>query len=108
VEQGKLDQAEPLLKEALTIFRQRPAIRKDALAAQAANWLGTIQVARGAYPEAEKLLLTDFDQFFETTAEMSPNERRVAVGHIVKLYETWHRPMDAAAWQKKLDGLGKP
>jgi predicted negative regulator of RcsB-dependent stress response len=108
VEQRKLDQAELLLNEALTIFRERPAMRKDALAAQAANWLGTIQVARGAYPEAEALLLSNSDEFFAPSAEMSPNERRLAVGHIVKLYEAWDRPKEAAAWRKKLDGLAKP
>jgi len=73
------------------------------LAAQAANWLGSIQVARKAYPEAETLLLVGSDQFFASTADMTPNERRLAVGHIVKLYEAWGRPDQAAAFQKKLD-----
>ena len=107
VEQGKLDEAEPLLKEALTVFREHNP-KREALAAQAANWLGAIQVDRKAYPEAEALLLPDSDQFFAPTAEMSPNERRLAVGHIVKLYQAWDRPKDAAAWQRKLDELAKP
>jgi serine/threonine protein kinase len=104
VELGKLDEAEPHLKEALTIFREHVPNR-DALAVQAANWLGAIAVARKAYPEAEALLLPDSDQLFTTAAKMSPNERRVAVGHIVKLYEAWGKPDQAAAWQKKLDQL---
>ena len=107
VELGKLDEAEPHLKEALTIFREHVPNR-DALAVQAANWLGAITVARKAYPEAEALLLPDSDQFFTTAAKMSPNERRVAVGHIVKLYEAWGKPEQAAVWQKKLDALPKP
>ncbi len=104
VELGKLDEAEPHLKEALTLFHEHVPNR-DALAAQASNWLGAIAVARKAYPEAEALLLPDSDQFFTTAAKMSPNERRVAVGHIVKLYEAWEKPEQAAVWQKKLDQL---
>jgi hypothetical protein len=38
---------------------------------------------------------------------MSPHERRLAVGHIVNLYEAWSRPKEAAAWQKKFDGLAR-
>jgi serine/threonine protein kinase len=109
VEQGKLDQAETLLQDALTFFREDPVSKPiPELAAQAANWLGAIRLARTNYTEAEPYLLSGADQFFAPTAEMSPNERRLAVGHIVKLYEAWNRPIDAAAWQKKLDSLAKP
>ena len=106
MELGKLDEAEPHLKEALTLFREHVPNR-DALAVQAANWLGAIEVARKDYPEAEALLLPDSDQFFTTAAKMSPNERRVAIGHIVKLYEAWGKPEQTAVWQKKLDQLAK-
>jgi len=81
---------------------------RPELPAQAANWLGAIQLARKAYPEAEALMLPGSERFFAANAEMSPNERRVAVGHIVELYEAWGRPKEAAAWQKKLDALAKP
>jgi tetratricopeptide (TPR) repeat protein len=57
VEKGKLDEAEPLLREALALFREQYAMKPE-LAAQAANWLGAIQLARKAYPEAESLLLS--------------------------------------------------
>ncbi len=103
VEQGKVDEAEPLLQEALTIFREHHIFRYIALTAQAENWLGTIQLARKAYPEAEALLLSGANQFFLPSGEMSPIERRVSVSHIIKLYEVWGKPEQAAAWQKKLD-----
>ncbi len=106
VEQNKLDEAEPLLQDALTQFREHVAVKAD-LAPQAANWLGTIQVARKDYLKAEALMLPGSERFFAPAAEMSPNERRVAVGHILKLYEAWDRPKEAADWKKKLDGLGK-
>ena len=81
---------------------------RPELPAQAANWLGTIQLSRKAYPEAEALMLPGAERFFAVNAEMSPNERRLAVGHIVKLYEAWGRPKEAADWQRKFDLLAKP
>ena len=106
VEKAKLDEAEPQLQDALKFFRSEAAHKpKPELAAQAANWLGAIQLGRHAYPEAEALMLPDADRFFVANAEMSPNERRLAVGHIVALYEAWGKADQAAAWQKKLDAL---
>ena len=109
VQESKLDEAEPRLQEALTIFRHDASLKsKPELAGQAANWLGAIKVARKAYPEAEALMLPGSERFFAPAAEMSPNERRVAVGQIVNLYRAWERPEQTAAWQKKLDQLTGP
>jgi hypothetical protein len=36
---------------------------------------------------------------------MSPNERRLAVGHIISLYQAWEKPDQAAVWRKKLETL---
>ncbi len=109
VEEGKLDEAEPLLQEALTFFRDEEwSKHKPELAAQAANWLGAIQLARKAYPEAEALLLPDSDRLFAHAGDMSPNERRLAFGHILNLYQALGKPEQAAVWQKKLDQLAKP
>jgi tetratricopeptide (TPR) repeat protein len=107
VENGKPDEAAPLLDKALTFFREDAVTKlpRPFLAAQAANWLGTIQLGRKDYTNAETLLLMGSDQFFVPTADMSPNERRVAVGHIVQLYRAWPKPEQAAYWQKKLDSL---
>jgi serine/threonine protein kinase len=105
VQQDKLDRAEPLLREALTFFQEHPTGRSEALTAQTANWLGAIQVARKAYPEAERLLLPDANQFFTPAAQMSSNELRLAVGHIVSLYQEWGKPEQATAWQRRLDAL---
>ncbi len=105
VQEGKLDQAEPLLQQALTFFREHPIGRTEPLAAQTANWLGAIQVARKAYSQAETLLLPSCDEFFVPAAQMSPIELRLTIGHIVNLYEAWGKPEQAAHWQKKLDAL---
>jgi hypothetical protein len=64
-------------------------------------------LARKAYPEAQKLMLPDSERFFAANVEMSPNELRLAVGHIVNLYQAWGNPTQTATWQKKLDQLAK-
>jgi serine/threonine protein kinase len=106
VQEGKLGEAEPYLQEALKIFGEHLPMKPE-LAPQAANWLGAIQVARKDYPQAQTLLLSGPEQFFIPATEMSPNERRIAVGHIVKLYEAWGKPDQTAVWQKKLDQFPK-
>jgi serine/threonine protein kinase len=106
VEQGKLVEAEPPLQDALNFFRSDAAYKpKPELAAQAANWLGFILVARKAYSEAKALMLPVPDLFFAANAEMSPKERRLAVGHIVALYQACGESDQAALWQKRLETL---
>jgi tetratricopeptide (TPR) repeat protein len=106
VEQGKLDEAEPHLQDALIFFRSDAAQKpKPELAAQSANWLGAIQLARNDYAQAATNLLSGWEPFFARTAEMSPNERRLAVGHIISLYQALGNPEQIAVWQKKLESL---
>ena len=93
----RLQSALPLLREYIRT--------KDAGAVLAANWLGAIQVARGAYPEAEQLLLPDSDRLFDPAAQLSPTEVRLAVGNIIALYEAWRKPEQAASWKRRLDEL---
>jgi tetratricopeptide (TPR) repeat protein len=106
VEQGKLDEAEPHLQDALKFFRSVAAHKpKPDLAAQTANWLGAIQLARNDYAQAETNLLSGWEPFFAPTAEMSPNERRLAVNHIISLYQALENPEQIAVWRKKLESL---
>jgi hypothetical protein len=70
--------------------------------------LATVQVARKAYPEAERLLLSDPEEFLAPTAQMSSAERRAALGHIVQLYQNWRKPDQAAIWQHRLDEIPLP
>lgn len=106
VEESKLDEAELRLQEALTIFHNDASSKfRPELPGQAANWLGTIQLARKAYPEAERLMLPVSERFFAAAAEMSPNERRGAIGHIIRLYQAQGKSEEAAALQHRLDQL---
>jgi len=103
-QQGKLDQAEPLLQAALPLLRQYIHTR-DAGAALAANWLGAIQASRKAYPEAENLMLRDADRFFDPANQLSPTEVGLALGNIIALYEAWGKPEQAAIWRRKLEAF---
>ncbi len=101
-QQGKLDEAEPLLQQALPLLREH--IRtKDAAAILAANWLGAIQASRKAYPQAENLMLQDADQLFSPAAQLSPTEILLAVGNIIALYDASGKPEQAAIWRRKLE-----
>jgi tetratricopeptide (TPR) repeat protein len=103
VEKGKLEEAQPVLQEALKFFREDPVCKpRPYLAAQAANWLGAIALARKAYPQAERLLLPDSGQLFTPIADLSPNERRLAVGYIVQLFQALDKPDQVAEWKQKL------
>ncbi len=103
-QRGKLNQAEPLLEAALPLLREYIRTR-DAGAALAANWLGAVQASRGAYREAEKLMLPDTEQLFAPAAQLSPTEIRRAVGNIIALYEAWEKPEKAAQWRKRLEAF---
>jgi hypothetical protein len=102
MQQGRLDEAEHLLQAALPLLREHLR-NTDASAVLAANWLGAIQVARGAYPEAEKLLLPDSDRLFDPANQLSPTERRLAIGNIIALYDAQGKSENAAEWRKKLE-----
>jgi serine/threonine protein kinase/tetratricopeptide (TPR) repeat protein len=103
VENGKLDEAEPVLTEALKFFREDPVCKPlPYLAAQAANWLGAIALARKSWSQAEALLLPDSSQFFSPVADISPNERRLGVSHIVQLYQATDKPDQVAEWKQRL------
>jgi tetratricopeptide (TPR) repeat protein len=105
-QQGKSDEAEKWLQAALPLLREY--IRNtDASAVLAANWLGAIQVTHGAYPEAEKLLLSDSDRLFDPANQLSPTEVRLAVDNIIALYDAWGKPEQAEQWRKKLGALEK-
>jgi hypothetical protein len=104
MQEGRLGEAEPLLQAALPLLREHIHTR-DAGAVLAANWLGAIQVARGAYPEAEKLLLPASKRLFDPANQLSPTEVRLAVDNIIALYDAWQKPEKAAIWRASFNTL---
>ncbi len=85
VKRGRLAEAEPYLHEAYTLFRERYP-KKLELAAEAANWLAVIEIARHNYAEAESLLLFGVEPLFARTSLLSVQEQRTLLGHIVQFY----------------------
>jgi predicted negative regulator of RcsB-dependent stress response len=104
VEKGEFEEAGKILSEALDLFREHSPSRREQIALTA-NWLGAVKVARQTYADAEKLLLTETEQFFAPAVQMSNAERRAAVGHIVQLYESWMKSEEAATWKRRLDEI---
>jgi hypothetical protein len=99
---GRLVEAEPLLQKARATFLEHLAAKPE-LAAEAENWLGAVQLARNDYPAAEDLLLQNAERLVKPSSEVSPHERRAAIGHIVQFYQTSGKPEQAANWQRKIE-----
>ena len=61
--------------------------------------LGGLQTARGAYARAEPLLVEGYEA---VTGDVRTNEAVIAKARdrLVRLYEAWGRPADAARWRK--------
>ena len=97
---GRLAEAEQTLSEALAILEVRsPAVwmRHEALSAR-----GGMMVERGQFVEAEPLLLNAAREL-ERDAMTLPGRTREAVNRIIRLYEAWDKPEQAAAWRTKLE-----
>jgi serine/threonine protein kinase/TolA-binding protein len=105
-ERGKLDQAESLFAEARSVFREYYN-ELPRLTATAEHWLGAIHLARQDYVKAEQLMAPLSHWFLAPTIQMSPQERRVCIEHLVTLYQALNKPDKAAAWQRKLSELPK-
>jgi tetratricopeptide (TPR) repeat protein len=106
LERGKLPEAESLLTEARTVFRNHYATQPRLLAT-AENWLGAVHLARHDYVRAENLLVPLADEFLLPTIEMSPRERRDCLSHLVRLYQGLDHPEKSDAWQRRIDALNK-
>jgi len=108
-QQGKLDEAQHLLQAALRCCVVISG-NTDASAVLAANWLGTIQMARGAYPEAEGLLLPIPTDSLTRQTNSHPPKCVWRWATSSPFYEAWRKPEKAAAWKRRLDELpiGKP
>jgi serine/threonine protein kinase/tetratricopeptide (TPR) repeat protein len=99
VKRGRTREAEALLNEARAVFREKYPF-KPQFGAQAENWLGAIMQLQ-SLPESGHFLLPGVEQFFVRTAEMSPNERREAVAHVIDFYKAQNNPREAAALQNR-------
>jgi serine/threonine-protein kinase len=96
VDRGDSHQAEAVLREAL-------ALRKQALPegsweiAEAESELGYCLAKFRRFDEAEPLLLQSY-QILKTKRGAESKQTRLALDHIIDLYQAWRRPIDAAPY----------
>jgi tetratricopeptide (TPR) repeat protein len=102
VEAHRAAEAEPRLREALTLYQGCCAARVE-LIGEAENWLGACLTAQRRYEEAEPLVVGGYEKMAAAPGT-GPKQRERALAHVVRLYEAWNKPEQAAAWRLKQQG----
>jgi serine/threonine protein kinase len=97
----RYSEAEAVLRECLAI-RQGSSPEGDWPIFNAMSMLGESLVGQGKFAEAEPQLLNGHAGITDQSA--APHARKTgALERIVRLYEAWERPEQAAAWRAKLE-----
>ncbi len=98
LKQAKWEEAEPILRECLAI-RERE-LPDDWLRWNTASMLGEALCGQGKHAEAEPLLTEGYEKLRPPDPLLF--RKREALERIVKLYEEWGKPDEAAAWRARL------
>ena len=69
-------------------------------------YLGTVLAARGRFKEAEELMLPGASAFREHPG-IPAEDKRLFLSHMVRLYEGWQRPEQAAEWKRSVEELSE-
>jgi serine/threonine-protein kinase len=94
--QGKVDEAEATIREALAIFRKK---QPDSWrTADAESVLGSCLAAQRRFQEAEPLLVRSYTALKQDEGD-GAKQASVARQRIIDLYTAWGRPDRAAAYQ---------
>jgi non-specific serine/threonine protein kinase/serine/threonine-protein kinase len=97
---GRASEAEPLLREALE-SRRKALLPGHAKTATAECLLGACLMAQKKYAEAEPLLLSGY-RALEKAQGTPPTQLTKARQRLVKLYEAWGKPAEAAKWKAEM------
>jgi tetratricopeptide (TPR) repeat protein len=101
--QEKFIEAEPIARECLAI---RDKDEPDAWTTfNTRSMLGGSLLGQGNYAQAEPLLVAGYEGLIEREAQIPPLGKvrlTEALERLVKLYESWHKPDEAANWREKL------
>jgi serine/threonine protein kinase/lipopolysaccharide biosynthesis regulator YciM len=104
IRQGKHAEAVPILRECLEIKEKTDS--GDWATANARSLLGEALTGQREFPAAEPLLLDGLKALTERREMIRPRDRdailRDAIERLVRLYEAWGKPDQAAAWRKTL------
>jgi hypothetical protein len=101
--QARWSEAEPLLREALAI-RVKTA-PDDWRRFNTMSLLGGVLVGQGRYAEAGPLVVSGYEGMEAREPKVLPASKghlTAAGGRVVRLYEAWEKPEQAAAWRARL------
>jgi eukaryotic-like serine/threonine-protein kinase len=103
VKQGRWSDADPVLRECLAI--REKAMPDDWLRFNAMSLLGRSLLGQAQYAEAEPLIIGGYEGMLSREAKIiAPSKFLLAEAaeRVVRLYEGWGKPEQAAAWKARL------
>jgi tetratricopeptide (TPR) repeat protein len=106
LEKGETAPAQGAVEEAVALYATTPR-PDDWDAAYARSVLGQCLAAAGQFDKAEPLLLAACETL-QRIPGTPPQRTRQALERVVRLYEAWKKPVEAAAWRRKLEQAGPP
>ena len=105
-DQGRHDLAESVLRTALSIVEKE---WPDEWAAyEVRSRLGGSLLGQKKYVEAEPFLVQGYEGLKKPNARVPPNLEPLlaeALQRVVRLYDAWGKPNEAAKWRKELEAL---
>jgi tetratricopeptide (TPR) repeat protein len=104
IAQGRLDEAVPPLREALTIYEAQVPNRLQWMKGEVESTLGGALAAQGQLAEAEKLLLAGYDSL-RAVRSTPPPRLRLAVERLVAFYAAHGKADEATSWRRRLEEL---
>jgi tetratricopeptide (TPR) repeat protein len=103
VDEGQYALAEPRAREALDLFRRASAGDRRWRTARAEALYGRCLAGLGRFAEAEALLLEAYESLEGIPLAGVEEAQGQALGWIVRLYEDWGKPDEAARWAVRRD-----
>lgn len=105
--QGRCNEAEPVLREAIAINQMETPRRYYWISV-----LGAVAFEQGKYVEAESLLLQGYNGMKSLESRLPAGQRRLrlteAGERIVDFYEATQQPQQARAWRERLSAAHRP
>jgi tetratricopeptide (TPR) repeat protein/tRNA A-37 threonylcarbamoyl transferase component Bud32 len=101
--QSQWAESESLLRECVQICER--SLAEDRKRYDALSLLGWSLTGQGRYAEAESLVVSGYEGMKERESRVAmPNRSRLreAAVRVIRLYEAWGKPEQAAAWKVKL------
>jgi serine/threonine protein kinase/tetratricopeptide (TPR) repeat protein len=101
--QERWSDAEPLLRECVAILKK--AAPDDWSLSDSLSMLGESLLGLRRYAEAESALVTGYEGMVLREAQIPAAQRshlREAAERVVRLYESWNKPQEVAAWKARV------